>query len=100
MLPNHPLFSDAGVFHDPHHQWARLSSRIREEDRQPLEASFRLAIRAHASQKRKPSQQSLNTPGVVHSVRIGCTLAHEWDLCDREPLVTALLHDVLEECPA
>src|SRR5438045_716112 len=99
MLPYHPLFSEAGIFQDPHQQWARLSGRIPAEERQALEASFRLALRVHASQRGKPPPGASITYSVVHSVRTGCILAEEWDLCDRVTLATALLHDMLEICP-
>ena len=99
MLPNHPLFSDAGVFHDPHKQWSRLASRIRPEHLKVLDASFRLALRTFALLRRTPDPDTPTIPHVAHNVRIGCILAFEWDLREPETLASALLHDVLELCP-
>jgi hypothetical protein len=100
MLPYHPLLSDESALYDPHRQWAHLSGRIRDEDRDALEAVFRLALRAHASQWRKTAQDSPPVPYVVHPVRVASILAHEWDVAGRDALAAALLHDVLEDCPA
>jgi hypothetical protein len=99
MLLIHPILSDGNALYDPHQQWARLSGRIRDGDRDVLEASFRLALRAHASQWRKTAQDSPPIPYIVHPVRVGCILAWEWEVQGREPLAAALLHDVLEDCP-
>ena len=97
MLPYHPLFSEAAVLQDPHQQWARLSSRICEEDRQTLDASFRLVLRAQTSLWRKPPQQ-ITGSSAARAVRTACILALEWDLGDRAALATALMHNVLEDC--
>ena len=99
MLPIHPLLSDAGVLYDPHQQWARLSDRIRDEDREQLGNAFRLALRAHAMQWRKTAQDAPPIPYIVHPVRVACVLALEWNVDAPDALATALLHDVLEDCP-
>lgn len=99
MLPIHPLLSDANALYDPHQQWARLVVHTRQEDRQALDMAFHLALRAHASQWRKTAQDAPPIPYVVHPVRVACVLALEWQITQREALQTALLHDVLEDCP-
>jgi hypothetical protein len=99
MLPIPSLPSEPGSLDDPHQQWARLSSRLAEDDRTRLEAAFRLASRVHATQWRKASPDSPPIPYVVHPVRVGCILAHEWNVTDSRTLEVALLHDVLEDCP-
>jgi hypothetical protein len=99
MLPNHPLLSEASSLNDPHQQWARLSERIREADRHTYERAFLLALRAHASQWRKAARGSVPVPYAVHPVRVARILAEEWNVDEPEPLQTALLHDILEDCP-
>ncbi|HLJ56132.1 MAG TPA: HD domain-containing protein [Chthonomonadaceae bacterium] len=98
MLPNHPLFSEAGAFDDPHLQWARLTGRTPKADRDRLEASFRLALRLHAAHARSSAQQPGSVTSMSHVVRSGCILALEWDVPEPEAIATALLHDSLEEC--
>ena len=99
MLPIHPLLSDATALLDPHQQWARLSRHAAPSDREALEAAFRLALRAHASQWQQAAGDAPPIPYVVHPVRVACILACEWEAAGLHPLQTALLHDVLQMCP-
>ena len=99
MLPYHPLLSDSSAQTDPHQQWALLCKSISPDDRAALDAAFRLALRAHAAQWRKSAGDIPPIPYIVHPVRVARILAEEWERREREPLATALLHDVLEDCP-
>ena len=90
---------DLVQMYDPRWQWSQLNSELTPGDHDPLLAAFELAARIHHNQWRKTAQGKPAAPYMVHPVRVARILLEEWGLRDRKVIATALLHDVLEDCP-
>jgi (p)ppGpp synthase/HD superfamily hydrolase len=59
-----------------------------------LKVTYVLAEEAHKAQKRNNGE-----PYILHPIRVCIILADELDLKDRNTLMAALLHDVVEDTP-
>ncbi len=62
-----------------------------------VETAFTLAERVHRGQVRKTSGDR-PVPYIAHPLRVALILLDEWKHAEVETIVTALLHDVIEDC--
>jgi hypothetical protein len=75
----------------------QLRSHISRAVQPSVDAAFRLAERVHRGQLRKTSGD-VPVPYITHPLRVALILVQEWECAERETIVTALLHDVIEDC--
>lgn len=78
-------------FTGPELIWQRLQQVLDHVPRHVREA-YGVAQQAHAGQQRKEG-----TPYIVHPLRVALILAEERGITEPDVLVTALLHDVVED---
>lgn len=77
--------------------WHELRSLLPAAVQAPAETAFALAERVHRGQVRK-SRGDLPTPYITHPLRVALILVQEWKHAEAETVVSALLHDVIEDC--
>lgn len=68
-----------------------MKLRVSPDDVERLRAAFKLARKAHASQKRKTGE-----PYILHPIAVATIAAEELRL-DTNPIIAAFLHDVVED---
>ena len=85
--------------HEVEPLWQQLRSQIPVALQSPVETAFRLAERVHRGQVRKTSGD-VPIPYVTHPLRVALILSREWNHAEVETIVTALLHDSIEDCQA
>ena len=77
--------------------WQDLRSRVPVSALPAVEKAFTLAERVHRGQVRK-TNGDVSIPYITHPLRVARILVEEWEHTEAETLVTALLHDVIEDC--
>lgn len=77
--------------------WQQLRSRVPEAVRASVETAFLLAERVHRGQVRKTSGET-PIPYITHPLRVALILVEEWQHVEADTVVTALLHDIFEDC--
>ncbi len=77
--------------------WQQLRASVPLEIRESVETAFRLAERVHLGQLRK-TKGDIPIPYITHPLRVASILVEEWKVVDVAAIVTALIHDVIEDC--
>ena len=89
----------AETMHDPYAHWEALLRRFSRKDQRRLEGTLCLAGRVHYGQTRRAADGDKAVPYIVHPMRVARILTEEWGQTDLRPVLAALLHDVVEDCP-
>jgi hypothetical protein len=82
---------------DVENLWQKLRSSVPSPIQASVETAFLLAERVHRGQFRK-SKGDIPIPYIAHPLRVALVLLEEWKQADVETMVTALIHDVIEDC--
>ena len=92
-MPTHDLYK----LNDVELLWRRLQASVPSSAQTPIETAFRLAERVHRGQVRRTSGDR-PVPYIMHPVRVARIMTEDWKHAEVETIVTALLHDVIEDC--